>query len=248
MTDHVFGGVSSPVLLELCLLLRGFFGDADPVHEVDRLADEDLYRHITFAASQRHSGGAFTARRAPELDRIAAAVLRRVSTGPLSATSPRSPQARYALDALPSAVTLSDRPLPDDKPLGALWTSSFLPDGTSMWQWGEWGEFGHDRPLFALTFDPAAVTPYAIGSPADYERLVNRYPRPTNTYVQVDWRRAAADLDAVHLTVAGLLTAQHVPVTTRCGTAMLTGWDAESTAWLRLPPGLEATPVVPPAR
>lgn len=249
MTDHVFDGVSSPVLIELCLLLRGFFGDTDLVGHVDRLTDDDLYGHIAFAASQRYSGRTFTARRVPELDPTAAAVMRRLSTGPLAATSPRSPQARFARHATPAAVTLVDRPTPDDKPAGALWTSSFLPDGTSMWQWGEWAEFGRDRPLFALTFDPAGVRLCTIGSAADYERLVNRYPRSIDNHTQVDWIRAAEHFDAVHLTVSGLLTAQHVPVAAPHGTAMLTGWDAESTAWLRLPPGLTAMPAprhVPP--
>jgi len=242
VTDHVFDGVSSPVLIELCLLLREFFGAADVVDHVDQLADADLYQHIVFAASLRHSGRPFDARRVPELDPIAAAVMRRVSTGSLAATSPRSPQARFAQDAAPPVVALVDRPVADDKPVGALWTSSFLPDGTSMWQWGEWAEFGRDRRLFALAFDPADVRRYAIGSPADYERLVSRYPRATNDHPQVHWTRAAEDFDAVHLTVSGLLTAQHVHIATPHGAAMLTGWDAESTAWLRLPPGLTATP------
>lgn len=212
VTDHVFGGVSSPVLIELCVLLRGFFGEADVVDRIDQLADADLYRHITFAASQRHSGRPFAARRAPELDPIAVAVMRRVSISSMAATSPRSPQSRFARDAAPPEVALVDQPVADDKPAGALWTSSFLPDGTSMWQWGEWAEFGRDRRLFALTFDPADVRVCTIG------------------------------FDAVHLTVAGLLTAQHVPIATPHGAAMLTGWDAESTAWLRLPPGLTTTP------
>ncbi|MFI6101773.1 hypothetical protein ACIA8G_40015 [Lentzea sp. NPDC051213] len=239
MTDHVYDGVSSPVLIELCLLLRGFFGEADPI---DRLPDEDLYRHIAFAASQRHSGREFTARRVPELDPIAAAVMRRLSTGPLAATAPRSPQSRFSQDATPASVTIVDQPAADDKPVGALWTSSFLPDGTSMWQWGEWAEFGRDRRLFALTFDPADLRVCTIGSPADYERLVNRYPRATDDHTQVHWTQVAEHFDAVHLTVSGLLTAQHVPVAAPHGTAMLTGWDAESTAWLRLPPGLTTTP------
>jgi hypothetical protein len=231
MTGHVFNGVSSPVLLELC----EFIGDEA---RVGQLADEDLYRHITLAASQRHSGRTFAARRAPELDRVAAAVMRRLSTGPLSATAPRSPQSRFARSAVPTAVTVIDRPTQDDKPAGALWTPSFLPDGTSMWQWGEWAEFGRDRPLHALAFDPAGVRLCTIGSPADYERLVTRYPRPASTRVQVHWPRVAEDFDAVHLTVTGLLTAHHVPIATPHGPAVLTGWDAESTAWLRLPPGL----------
>ncbi|XVS62244.1 hypothetical protein ACQPYE_28785 [Actinosynnema sp. CA-299493] len=62
---------------------------------------------------------------------------------------------------------------------------------------------------------------------------------------RVCWTRAAEDLDAVHLTVPGLLTAQHVPITTPHGTAILTGWDAESTAWLHLPPDFEMTRAKP---
>lgn len=111
-----------------------------------------------------------------------------------------------------------------------------------MWQWGEWAEFGRDRRLFALTFDPADVRLYSIGSPADDERLVNRYPRAMDNHTQVHWTRVAEHFDAVHLTVSGLLTAQHVPIATPQGAAMLTGWDAESTAWLRLPTALTMTP------
>ncbi|GLZ40016.1 hypothetical protein [Actinokineospora sp. NBRC 105648] len=236
MVDHV----RSPVLIELCLLLRDFLADTD---QVDHLADVDLYRHVTFAASLRHSGREFTARPAPEIEDMAAAVLRRVSTGPLGDAALRSPQSRFADDAAPRAISLVDGTAADDKPGGALWTSSFLPDGTSTWQWGEWAEFGHDRQLFTVTFDPAAVRVFTIGSPADYERLVNHYPRSVNGSTRVHWAQAAEDIDAVHLTVSGLLTAQYVPVVAPCGAAVLTGWDAESTAWLHLPPGLGMVPV-----
>jgi hypothetical protein len=54
----------------------------------------------------------------------------------------------------------------------------------------------------------------------------------------VDWLAAAADLDAVRLTAAGLVFAQNVRVPTRYGLAQLRGWDAESTAWLNRPSAL----------
>ncbi|MFT7836957.1 hypothetical protein Q5530_12485 [Saccharothrix sp. BKS2] len=234
----------SPVLIELCLLLRDFLGDPDLDTRIDDLTDDDLYRHITFAASLRHSRPDFTARHTPELDHIATAVLRRLSTGSLGNTSLRSPQSRYGRDATPGTVQVSDGPASTtapDKPVGALWTSSFLPEGAGMWQWGEWAEFGHGRQLFTVVFDPTDLRVSTIGSPADYERLVNRYPRSSDGRARVCWTRAAEDLDAVHLTVSGLLVAQHVPVATPHGIATLTGWDAESTAWLHLPADLRLT-------
>ncbi|CCH29202.1 hypothetical protein ABZ816_38485 [Actinosynnema sp. NPDC047251] len=242
MADRTIDQPRSPVLIELCLLLRDFLGDRDLDTRLDDLTDDDLYRHIAFAASLQHSGRDFTARPTPELDHIAAAVLLRLSTGSLGDTSLRSPQARYAADATPRTVQVADGPASPDKPVGALWTSSFLPNGTSMWQWGELAEFGPDRQLFTVTFDPTGSRVFTINSPSDYGRLVTRYPRSSDGRAQVCWTRAAEDLDAVHLTVPGLLTAHHVPVETPHGTATLTGWDAESTAWLHLPPHLRTTP------
>ncbi len=243
MADHPTDQLRSPVLIELCLLLRDFLGDLDA--RLTDLTDDDLYRHIAFAVSLQHSGRDFTARPAPELDHIAAAVLRRLATGSLGDPSLRSPQARYAPDATPHEVQVADGSTSftaPDKPIGALWTSSLLPDGTSMWQWGEWAEFGQTRLLSTVTFDPAGVRLFTIGSPFDYGQLVTRYPYSSAGRARVCWSRAAEDLDAVHLTVTGLLTAHHVPVRTPHGTAILTGWDAESTAWLHLPPDIQATP------
>ncbi|MEU4807544.1 hypothetical protein [Actinosynnema sp. NPDC023587] len=245
VADHVVDRVRSPVFIELCLIMRDFFGDAVPVRQLADLTDEDLYEHIVFAGSLQHSRHEFVARPTPELDGTAAAVLRRLSTGVLGDTSLRSPQARFTKDATPRPVHVTDGSARTDKPVGALWTSSFLPGGTSMWQWGEGAEFGPGRRLFTTTFDPTGVRLFTIDSPADYEHLVRRYPHSSEGRARVHWSRAAEDLDAVHLTVTGLLTAQHVPVRTPHGTALLTDWDAESTAWLHLPADLRMTPTPP---
>ena len=70
-----------------------------------------------------------------------------------------------------------------------------------------------------------------------------RYPRPMpDGRALVDWLAAAADLDAVHLTAAGVAFAQNVRVSTPYGMAQLRGWDAESTAWLNRPPALRIAP------
>jgi hypothetical protein len=50
--------------------------------------------------------------------------------------------------------------------------------------------------------------------------------------VEPDWPSVAGEFDAIHLTVAGLATAQGVPVAGERDVSMLWGWDAEATAWL----------------
>jgi len=94
---------------------------------------------------------------------------------------------------------------------------------------------------------PPTARVYEINSPDDWHRLVRTYtdaathtgndqnlldaeiehgPGPT-------WSAVAADVDAVHLTFAGFLTALHVPVTTGGITTTLWAWDSERTLWLR---------------
>ena len=130
-----------------------------------------------------------------------------------------------------------------EKPAGALWTSSFLPDGRSAWALGAAGAYpDSSRSLFTIEFDQRAVRSFVIATAEDYRVLVMRYPRPMpDGRTLVDWLAAAADLDAVRLTAAGLVFAQSVRVRTPHGIAQLKGWDAESTAWLNRPPGLRVT-------
>ncbi|GAA1200062.1 hypothetical protein GCM10009608_38970 [Pseudonocardia alaniniphila] len=127
-----------------------------------------------------------------------------------------------------------------EKPAGALWTSSFLPDGRSAWAIGESSAYPDlSRRLFAVDFDRAVTRVFEVSAPEDYQRLATSYPRPMlDGRVLVDWSAAATDLDAVRLTAAGLVFAHNVRVPTPHGVAQLRGWDAESTAWLNRPPGL----------
>ena len=50
--------------------------------------------------------------------------------------------------------------------------------------------------------------------------------------IEPEWAAVAHRLDGVHLSVAGLIAAQGVPVAGTDGLRMLWGWDTESTAWL----------------
>lgn len=71
---------------------------------------------------------------------------------------------------------------------------------------------------------------------ADYAELVESYPRKVSAdRVAIDWEELSRDHLAVTLTACGLARAQNFRIETRVGLAELTGWDAESTAWLHLP-------------
>jgi hypothetical protein len=61
-----------------------------------------------------------------------------------------------------------------------------------------------------------------IETPDHYRELVMRYPRlMSDGRVLVDWLAAAAHIDAVRLTAAGLVFAQNVRVPTPYGVAEL---------------------------
>jgi hypothetical protein len=47
-----------------------------------------------------------------------------------------------------------------------------------------------------------------------------------------DWSLVAPDIDAVHLTLGGLLAAEQVPFVSAAGWSQHDGWDFEQTLWL----------------
>lgn len=202
----------------------------------------ETYWDIVSAASHQHVVQSFTEREDTRLDLTAYELSHVLCQEWLSGDGIDSPQGVFTESSKLKAISI-ENPVDSrygDKPEGAFWTSSYLPDGSSAWARSEDSEFpGWNRPLRNFTFEPlpeAAV--FLIGSPADYQELVTIYPRQVeNGQVAVDWPRVADDYVAVRLTAAGLALAQHYRVVTAVGAARLTGWDAESTAWLRLPHG-----------
>lgn len=229
--------MKSPVLIELVRQL------GDSVHELDGIDDGDLYEEIVFAVGHQHSMRDFHERPAPHLDGAEVLVRKRLGRGWFAVRPVPTPQAWFSESGRIGGLVLhevtNDLPI-GEKPAGALWTSSFLPDGRSTWALGEVGAYPESsRSLFTLHFDQQSVRSFVIAAPEDYRELVMRYPRPVpDGRALVDWLAAAADLDAVRLTAAGLVFAQSVRLRTPHGTAQLRGWDAESTAWLNRPPGL----------
>ena len=89
---------------------------------------------------------------------------------------------------------------------------------------------------------------YEIRGPDQWADLVGRYPLDVTRSRRDDWRRAtgwagrwlipdyaavAADLDAVHVSVAGYLTTAGIAILVGDGACtMLAGWDPDATWWL----------------
>lgn len=149
-----------------------------------------------------------------------------------------SPQACYLLNPGFTEIEITDidaRTVADEKPRGALWTSSLLPDSTPTWQTHEREEFARlSRTLYHLHFDPQQVSVYTIDSFADFQTLLLNFAQHnTNGRATVRWGDVAKQFDAVHLTARGLVDADGVQFQTPYGLAELRGWGSESTAWLR---------------
>lgn len=122
-----------------------------------------------------------------------------------------------------------------DKPAGAIWTSSYLPDGTSAWAPIEAVSGAEpDRPLRAVDVVVDESRIFRLRSWGDYLTLVDRYPDyRVSGRTLVRWRRVALDYDAVNLTVQGLVDTHGRVERRQDGRVVeLRGWDAECTAWL----------------
>jgi len=122
------------------------------------------------------------------------------------------------------------------KPRAAIWTSSAIAGLPSAW----WPYFVGRAPV-ELTAWQLSVAPDArvveIRSPQDFWSLCQRFgTRMDKRGLQhPDWDAVSVDFDGVHLTVAGLISTQGVPIRRDPDPVMLWGWDVECTAWLRWP-------------
>ncbi len=224
-------------------------GERCAKREVDLATDDaDLYRHLVFAVGGKYGETDYRATQVPHLRSVMDQLEGRFNYGWFADRLLRSPQSRYSATASMPSVTLAEQPDSDAvfwrKPVGAMWTSSFLPDGTSAWQYGEAAEYsGAGRRLYSVHFDEDAVRTFLIDSLDDYRELLTEYPRRyQDGSAGVDWARVADDFDAVRFTARGLAVVDGVPLAVGRGTARLEGWDHESTAWLRSPPSVLMTP------
>ncbi len=95
----------------------------------------------------------------------------------------------------------------------------------------------------------AGTNVFEIHSPLDWLRLCYRYPRAydvpdhwsewgvrTNRAFGVDWSSMTADWDAMHISMAGVLTATDLPIIIGNSTTILEGFSTELTVWFSNPP------------
>ena len=223
-----------PVLLEAA--------DSFYRHQIDPECQSEVetYWDIVFAAAHQYSTPDFFERSDPRLDPIAVKLESQLDQGWLAGLRLSSPQSVYTFSSELEQISISN---PDserlgDEPLGVFWTSSFLSDGDSAWARTEQSEFAtQKRPRKSFYFELGRNEEvFHIRTLADYRYLLGEYPRRTRSgHTGVDWIRAGKDLMAVHLTAAGLARVQCYRFNVDGAPACLTGWDAESTAWLRWP-------------
>ncbi len=72
-----------------------------------------------------------------------------------------------------------------------------------------------------------------VHTAADWGKLCNSAPvHNIDGLIEPDWTAVADRSDGVHLSVAGLIAAQGLPVRGTHGVGMMWGWGTESTAWL----------------
>jgi hypothetical protein len=124
----------------------------------------------------------------------------------------------------------------EPKPLRSLWTSSTIGHYPSGWiPYLLTGEDGRSPPYqpWRLTVTRTARV-YEICGPLDWHALCTAYPAyQHNRLLEPDWHAVARDWDGVHLTVGGLLAAEGVPFGGPGHWSKLSGWNSESTVWLR---------------
>lgn len=141
------------------------------------------------------------------------------------------------------------------KPRRAFWTCTFVPRVVTPWL--KHGERPlEDARIWLLTVSDQARV-FEVQSPEDWWKLAQSYPAKTPgfTYamtplsmhpgvltsdrssrharVDPDWQAVARDWDGVHLSMAGVMTAEDVPLERDGVVTELRGWEVESTVWLR---------------
>lgn len=133
------------------------------------------------------------------------------------------------------------------KPPAGLWTSSAVAGLPSAW-WPVVTRGILDLPdeVFAWkTAFRAGLRVFEIQAADDWNWLCGRFPaEPAELLrsrsqlpklVAPDWNAVGREFDGVHLTAAGVATAQGVLLPLGEHVTMLWGWDAECTAWLTWP-------------
>jgi hypothetical protein len=128
------------------------------------------------------------------------------------------------------------RSVPSAKPwYGTLYTSSASALGPSMWR--SYLESYRGSDLHPLPWQvwslPAAGRVTEVAGARDWVGLIERYPLVLGDLVYPDWDAIAADFDAVHLCLAGVVALQGFSFSSAYGLTAPGYWDIETTHWLR---------------
>lgn len=203
--------------------------------DLDQATDTEIYNLAVTAVQFRDSVQDLDSTERSLRDVISS----RLRRGWFSKSWEPSPQSRYSVER-PHCGAHDPGSLKNggvDKPVLAMWTSSFLPDGSSAWLPMEelTGPPGR-RPLWMLSFADHHISVCNINSWNDYRELIERFPNlQFPGIVAIDWLAVSEVFDAVHLSACGLIET-HGRVDYMEGRRFrLRGWDAECTAWLSAP-------------
>lgn len=135
------------------------------------------------------------------------------------------------------------------KPKRAFWTSTLNLSAGSPWiDSAVFSASTSSEPhsLWKLTASDSARV-FEVHSPAAWAELARTFAGKWAAYrwsgnarrsdadirLDPDWTMVATAWDGVHVSVAGLLTAEDLPFRVDGDTSELRGWNVESTAWLR---------------
>ncbi|MDZ7910237.1 MAG: hypothetical protein U5O16_00065 [Rhodococcus sp. (in: high G+C Gram-positive bacteria)] len=160
-----------------------------------------------------------------------------------------SPQRHHGcVDVLRQPRATNRRASREVLPAGALWTATPLDGDVDTWTHSR--ETDEPENLYEIHFKPTQIRVARIDSAADWITLLRSHARidPTAGTMYPDWDSIASSVDAVHLSLLGLLTAHprlsEVPATdsrdnyghSKSGAwAGVGDWSTVSTAWIVLP-------------
>jgi hypothetical protein len=120
-----------------------------------------------------------------------------------------------------------------------LYTSTALPQAPSMWR-AYLDEYGGGSRLFPRPWYSWRLRPYdaparvcEITSASEWAGFINSYPVLGGGKVYPDWRAAAQEFDAVHVTARAVVAIQGFQFPSAIGLTAPAYWDIESTFWLK---------------
>ena len=128
-----------------------------------------------------------------------------------------------------------------NKPIGALWTSTFTPQNEYCSDWikwcvdnmKEWLPTSEDKCWVLIPEDECKIV--VINSMQDYLAVLNKYSIMTSIgRYMIDYEKLSKDYDAIHLTVKAVRDLSFIDSKKYPDIEDFYGWDVESTAWFRL--------------